>query len=374
MKPLRIGITLGLRESQESLWLNGIKQNALFLCDVLRACETVECVQLVNMTGIDTSAVAWDRARWPVASFDDVKDSLDILIELGGQIDRDRTAYLKQRGTRLVSYCCGVEYVNVMQWVLFPRTPGGGELFVNDRYDAVWVIPQVAPTSEHFFRAFRRCETTVVPFVWSPALLREASASLPGGGQYHPRQGAARVSVIEPNSDVVKFCLYPILIVEETFRAAPESISFLHVTNAKHLAEGSAEFVSLMNQLDLVRAGKASFVGRYPTPGFLSMHTDVVVSHQWGNPLNYLYLEVCWQGFPLVHNASLCADLGYYYADNDVRGGAAQLTRALRSHDGEWQAYRDRQRSAIARYLTDNLQVIREYRRHLERVMNTPLR
>jgi hypothetical protein len=57
-------------------------------------------------------------------------------------------------------------------------------------------------------------------------------------------------------------------------------------------------------------------------PTFLAENTDIVISHQMENPLNYFYLEVCWQGYPLVHNASLCDDLGYYYRDNDAEAAS----------------------------------------------------
>ena len=137
-----------------------------------------------------------------------------------------------------------------------------------------------------------------------------------------------RLTVMEPNHDVVKFCVYPMLIIDEAYRRDPDAICFTHVTNALHLAHDSPEFVMLMNYLDIVRAGKASFVGRFDTPLFLAELTDIVVSHQWSNPLNYFYFDVCWQGYPLVHNASLAPDLGYYYPDNDVQQGADALLRA----------------------------------------------
>ena len=140
-----------------------------------------------------------------------------------------------------------------------------------------------------------------------------------------------RLTVMEPNHDVVKFCVYPMLIIDEAYRRDPDAICFTHVTNALHLAHDSPEFVMLMNYLDIVRAGKASFVGRFDTPLFLAELTDIVVSHQWSNPLNYFYFDVCWQGYPLVHNASLAPDLGYYYPDNDVQQGADARARCIRT-------------------------------------------
>lgn len=372
---LTIGITIGLANSAESLWVNGIKQNAIYLFEALRRVEGVASLILVNTTAVaGDHTVPWDLDRWPVASFDDAKDTVDVLIELGGQIDAQQTSYLKARGARLVSYCCGSEYVLAMQSMLFGRPMGGANLFVNQRYDAVWVIPQVAGSSLHFFRTLRRCEPRVVPFVWDPVFLHARSSGLPHEGEYRPRAGPRRLSVMEPNHDVVKFCLYPILIAEEAYRARPEAIEFLHVTNAERLAKESPEFVAFMTQLGIVKEHKVTFVGRYETPEFLSAMTDAVISHQWENPLNYFYLEVCWQGYPLIHNAQLCTQLGYYYPDNDVREGACQLLRALDTHDSEWQQYRSHQRAAIARFLPTAPALARRYGELLAELLASPSR
>ncbi len=371
---LRIGITIGLRSVDESLWINGIKQNAVFLAEALKSSALVQSVWLVNTTQVPISAaLPWDLQRWPTVSFEAAKDTLDVLIELGGQIDAAQTDYLKSRGTRLVSYCCGVEYVNAMESVLFDRPLWGYNLFVNQRYDALWVIPQVEPSSGHFFSTLRRRPTTVVPFVWHPVFIDERSKSYPQLGCYVPQAGPKRLSVMEPNLNVVKFCLYPILIAEEAFRRKPEHIGQLHVTNSEHLAKNSKEFIALMNQLDIVRNHKARFVGNYPTPQFLREMTDIVISHQWENALNYFYLEVCWQGYPLVHNAHLVFDLGYYYPGNDVQTGCERLLEAIDHHDNYALAYRAKQRELIARFLPDNPQVVQKYEALLNQLMNSPL-
>lgn len=369
---LRIGITIGVAEG-ESMWSNGIKQNALYLADALRRVEGVASVLMLNTTGAPVASCPWDLSRWPTAFFHDAKDSLDIVIELGSAVGPAETDYLKSRGTRLVSYCCGTEYVMLMESLIFGRNLWGNDMRINQRYDGVWVIPQVAETSLHFFGTLRRREPQVVPFVWDPVFLRERSARYEHGGEYRPRSGPRRLTVMEPNHNVVKFCLYPILIAEEAYRARPEAIAYLNVTNAERFAKDSPEFVSLMHHLDLVKNNKASFAGRYETPEMLAMVTDVVVSHQWGNPLNYFYLEVCWQGYPLVHNASLCPDLGYYYPGNDVPEGCRQLVRAIDSHDAQWLEYRERQRSAIARFLPGDAAMTRRYGELLDALMRSPI-
>ena len=373
---LRIGITIGLHSANETLWNNGIKQNAVFLAEALRHCPNVASVTLVNTTAVEVSAaLPWDLKRWPTCSFEQAKDHLDVLIELGGQISAEQTSYLKQRGARLVSYCCGFEYVHMMESIMFGRPGAGANLFINQRYDDIWMVPQVDHISRSYFEVLRRQSAKPVPFVWSPVFIEQRSAALPAGGIYQPRPGQARrLSVLEPNINVVKFCLYPALIAEQAYRNDPESIALLQVTNALEMAQKNMDFIALMNQLDIVQAHKAVFLGRFDTPQFLAEKTDIVVSHQWENPLNYLYLEVCWQGYALVHNAHLCPDLGYYYTDNDVNAGAAQLLKVFAEHDAMAQDYRLRQRELIARYLPGNAAVTEHYTQLLEKVVSQAAR
>ena len=363
LRPLRIGITIGLRSEAEPLWINGIKQNAVFLAGALRRCPDVASVVLVNTTDVPiTPALPWDQARWPTVSFEQAKDGLDVLIELGGQIDENRTNYLINCGCKLVSYCCGVEYINATQTILFHRSPNQGGAFVNQHYDDIWMIPQIEPINRGYFEILRRRQARVVPFVWSPVFLEERGHALPHGGRCQPRGGQGRrLTVMEPNIDVVKFCLYPILIAEQAYRTRPEAIEKLLVANAEKMAQENHFFISLMHQLDLVNNHKAVFVGRYDTPYFLAEHTDIVISHQWENPLNYFYLEVCWHGYPLVHNASLCPDLGFYYPGHDLQLGAEQVLKAAEMGADALAQYQADQRQRIGRFLCDDASVVKTY-------------
>ncbi|SAL63019.1 hypothetical protein AWB70_05772 [Caballeronia cordobensis] len=375
MKKLRIGITIGLHHAAETLWNNGIKQNAVFLAEALRHCPNVESAVLVNTTNVPiTDQLPWDLKRWPTVTFEDAKDNVDVLIELGGQIDPAATDYLKRRGARLISYCCGFEYVHAMESVLFNKPSFGEHLFVNQRYDDIWMIPQVANISQAYFEVLRRQTAQVVPFIWSPVFLNARTERFPQSGEYQPHDGPRRLSVMEPNINVVKFCLYPAMIAELAYRERPDSIARLQVTNAEHLAINCKEFISLMNQLDIVREHKAVFLGRHETPAFLAESTDIVISHQWENPLNYFYLEVCWQGYPLVHNATLCTDLGYYYEANKVSHGAQRVVEAIDQHDRNADHYKSEQRRAISRFVPGAAEMTEAYARLLDALQRKPAR
>lgn len=373
-RPLNIGITIGMRSADESMWINGIKQNALYLAKLFKQSPLKHAVTLVNTTGIELGAgIPWDHTRFPVCDFEDAKDRLDVLIELGGQISDAQTQYLKARGTRVVSYCCGPEYMQMSEAMIFGRRLTD-HVFINQHYDAIWVIPQVMETSAHFLATLRRLPVCEVPFVWDPMCLEMRTRDLPYEGQYRPRSGSKRLSIMEPNIDVLKFCLYPMFIAEQAYRHTKAAIAHLHVTNASHLASHCPEFIGIAQYLDIVRDGKASFVGRYDTPQFLSEHTDVVISHQWGLALNYFYFDVCWNGYPLVHNAHLCRQVGYYYPESNADEGALQLIYALEHHDEDWEGYLARQRREIRPYLATNMELVQRYDELLDKLMATEIR
>jgi hypothetical protein len=361
LRPLRIGITIGLSSPNESLWINGIKQNALFLAKLFQSSPLSHDVLLLNTTNVrPDSRTEWDMRAFPTVQIDECSHDLDVLIELGGQISYAQTQRHKAKGGKLVSYCCGPEYVQNIEAMIFERRMWDS-LFVNTEYDELWVIPQVAESSLHFLQTFRRCPARTVPFVWDPMALTSIASGYAFGGEYRPAGEPKRLTVIEPNIDVMKFCLYPILIAEQAFRQEPDRIGFLHVANADHFVHRNTEFASLMRHLDIVKANKASFIGRVKTPEFLAAYTDIVISHQWGLPLNYFYLECCWQGYPLIHNAELVKDLGYYYPGNDVAVATQALIHALRHHDEAWEAYRDEQRAGIQRFLAVNPELVARY-------------
>lgn len=365
-----IAISIGILYEQESLWTNGIKQNAFFLAKALRYCSDVEAVVVFNTTGIRSPTYSFEN----IYGFSDIKDQADVVIELGGQISAEQTSYLKGRSCRLVSYCCGFEYIHVMESIIFGRELFGENIYINPRYDAIWMIPQVEANSRPYFETLRKIKGNVAPFVWDPIFLEDSSANLPNKGLWIPSGKSNRISILEPNIDVVKFCLYPVLIAEIAYRQEPDAIELVQVTNTNHLANKSKEFTALMLQLEIVKNHKAVFLGRQQTPIFLAENTDIVVSHQWENPLNYIYLEVAWQGYPLIHNAYLCSDLGYYYENNNLESGAKLLLEAIYVHPDQYQSYLSDQRQKIQRFVPGNRQVTLEYERLLHELISAPLR
>ena len=89
----------------------------------------------------------------------------------------------------------------------------------------------------------------------------------------------------------------------------------------------------MVNSLNIFRDKKITTEPRYQTAFFLSRWASVVVSHQWENSLNYLYYDVLYGNYPLIHNSPLIKEYGYYYQNFDASAGGRQLINSISSHD-----------------------------------------
>jgi hypothetical protein len=89
---------------------------------------------------------------------------------------------------------------------------------------------------------------------------------------------------------------------------------------------------------------------------------DIVVSHTLENPLNYLYLELAWLGYPIIHNGYLCKDVGYYYDGYNYEEGSDVLFHALENHDLNIEQYVEINRKAIDKYLPSHENSMEHYR------------
>lgn len=361
---MRIGITIGLRQSDESIWTNGIKQTAIFLAKLLNSSPNKHKVTLVNTTQVPiTTALPWDLKAYPTLQYDQIKDELDVVIVLGGAISQSWLDDLTSKGTKVISYRCGSEFFYTMEAIVFNQPITAPPLH-NWGFDQMWLIPQVWEANHAYLQSLHKLnsdQVKQVPFIWDPMFLTQHLGSQKNQGEYRPRAGAKRLTCFEPNINVLKTFIYPLLIAEGAYRKEPDLIEFLSVLNTQYFRE-NIEFQGLIGHLDIVKnKGKCYFENRHSTPQFLSNETDVVLSHQMFNPLNNLTLEIAWLGYPLLHNSELCSELGYFYEKFDIDQATEMLLEILKEHDKNWEAYRDRNRALINQYLPTNQALVKTY-------------
>jgi hypothetical protein len=151
-------------------------------------------------------------------------------------------------------------------------------------------------------------------------------------------------------------------LVEQSYRTeiGKKHISKLSISNSEKLKTHKT-FLSLIKTFDLFNDGKIRVENRYQTSFFVSQYVDVVVCHQLLNPLNYLYLDVAYMGYPVLHNAYMCKEIGYYYENSDTMQGANMLNWILENHDNNLEEYNNRNSKVLYRYYIENPELIRSY-------------
>lgn len=376
---MKIGVTISLKEDYESLWVNGIKLNVINLVKTLQQIEGYEVCALDTGTSVtDLTKVSWDYNKYPIYKFFDEAPKMDLIIMLGTSLPSSLVNKLKTQNPKLkvIKYQCGNNYVIDMERVLFANediTPSWDQ-----GHDATWMIPQQEYQNKDYYQLIYRHEkdqVRVVPFVWDPEHMIKSAAQLYKAGKkipgYVPKsRDQKKLSVMEPNMNVVKYSLIPLLSAEKVFRQYGEgAFKQMYIASGKELLQNSY-YKGMIKHLDMVNHNPplVKYIPRYPITLFLAEETDIVVSHQWENPLNYAYLDALYFNYPLVHNADFIKDAGYFYEGFSINDAAKKLEYALAEHDNNLDEYKEKNKSVLNRYLSTNPDVVETYRKLIENV------
>jgi hypothetical protein len=141
------------------------------------------------------------------------------------------------------------------------------------------------------------------------------------------------------------------------------------ITNGEKL-KTNHEFLSIIKTFDLYKDGKITAESRYQTAFVLTQYFDVLISHQILNPLNYLYLDAAYLGYPVLHNATLCKDLGYYYDNSNTKQGAEMLNYILTEHDKNITEYHEKNNKVLERYYADDETLVETYDKLIYNLFN----
>jgi hypothetical protein len=355
MKRITIGITINIKK--DNIWNNGIIQNVINLALILKNSPNEYNVIILNTSDINELPYKIEGIDiYPIK--ERVKD-VDLIFILGSEIYNDDYEYLKNNKRKILHYSCGSSYILDTQQMLFNDKTD--KKIYKHIPDEIWNIPQNMNTNKYYFETIYRTKVREVPFVWSPVFIDYVLKEHNMKGVYSPSSDIGkRIACFEPNIDVIKFAMYDILIVEQAYRKRPNLIKHFYVTNADKIKTNPL-FIDVMKHFDVVNDGIATFESRFRMPYFLEVYTDIVVAHQWENPMNYAYLDALYLNYPLVHNAPTIKDAGYYYKGFNVEEGAKQLLYALTKHDSNMEEYNERNKKVLERYLPTNERSIDTY-------------
>ena len=391
---MTIGITLGLNRDNESMWINGIKLNAIFLANMFKSLghdvyllDTNGKVAANKITGkLDKDKIVWDVDEFPIYQFLKKWKDVDLLFTLGTAMDDSTLKTFKNQGKhkRVVKYMCGNNYVIDMERIIF----GGKEELaptLQKEVDEIWYVPQQQKHNHDYYRILHWLDedkVKPVPFIWDPMFI-DKTENLYGGKLedgtvidfpvpvYQPKDlSKMRLTCMEPNMNTVKFHMIPMLIAEEAYRNGYDFEVFNIISASKMMK--SVYWKTIIGKLKLFDPEncKINVHHRYPVHSILAKLTDVVVSHQWDNPLNYAYLDAMYLQYPLVHNAHMIQDAGYFYTGFDIKAGFKQLEKVFNHHNDNIDKYNERNEIVLERYTIYNENMLDTYRKLLDNLID----
>lgn len=232
--------------------------------------------------------------------------------------------------------------------------------------DEVWVSPHYDFSIQYFKTYYNTQKVFILPYIWSDKYVKEKESELNSLGKscfYDPKKEKS-IGILEPNLNMTKNCIPSIMIAEEAYRNNKNLFKEVNVYCSSAIME-KRYFRELMWCLDITRGNSIFFAGRKNLGKIFSEESNVIVSHQLLNALNYTYLEALYFNIPLIHNSEYLYDIGYYYKDYNTQDGGKALTKALLSHDSNLEEYKKKAEEAIYRYSPLNPQVQDEYRKLL---------
>jgi autotransporter strand-loop-strand O-heptosyltransferase len=378
---IKIGITIAMKSIDESIWTNGMKLNILTLVNLLNKSNKNYEVYLLNTLDVDLSKKPIYLKDVNVEFFDKIYTEMDLIISMGVQISKEQIETFKsvKPTNKLIAYKCGNNYLIGIEEMLFKEGPKSGYIYENE-LDEIWYVPQQHENNVGYYSTLYRTDAILVPFVWDKVFL-DYSLTLVNEGhkkgtykkdvRYDKTKDKKVIGIMEPNLNIVKTCIIPSLITEECYRSeiGKEKIEKMMITNSDTLKTHKT-FLSILKTFDLFRDGKIRLESRYQTSYFLTQYADILVCHQLMNPLNYLYLDAAYMGYPVLHNAYLCKDLGYYYEGSSTKNASKVLEWILENHDNNIEAYDQKNKQILYRYYVGNPKLIETYDILIENLFN----
>lgn len=338
---------------ESSLGVNGISQNALFLYDVLINCGYEPYLLYSNTKFRPPDQIAGTHYKFlSLSSAIDNKAVIDVLLEVGTAVNHTTRQKLKDLyHTKVVVMRLGNTYWMDLENILF-KSDSVTDGPVVAGADQVWISPHFELTRQ-YHEALNQCPAKVCPFLWEPKFTNTEALDF--------SQGPLRdIYVMEPNINVVKNALIPLCIISELFKKDPNSFGKATILNGLHFYKKRLFLHNIIANLPGTssQVDKVFFTGRYNFTQVFSK-PGVLLGFQYQNGLNYLYNEALYCGVPLVHNSEFLQEVGYYYSEFDIKGGATQLENALATGFDQQQLEKNRQ--FLTRFSVSNPKIQTEY-------------
>ena len=233
----------------------------------------------------------------------------------------------------------------------------------NYKVDEVWISPHYNFSRQYFKSFYNNKNVKILPYIWSDKYIKEQESILnqQGLSAFYKKGSEKNIGILEPNLNMTKHCLPSILICEELYNNKKNLFEKLNVYCCSRILD-KKYFRSLMWETNIQKDQKVMFHYRKNISEIFAKESNVIVSNQLLNGLNYTYLEAIYFNLPLIHNSEFIKDFGYFYENYNTIDGAKQLSNAIIFHDENLEEYQTKNKVLLNKYSPKNKDNIENYK------------
>jgi hypothetical protein len=337
------------------MFSNGMIQNAFFIYDCLKNGGT-----LCKFLSTNPVSSPFNYKDATIEHITSNMNSFHTVILASGIISNEMYNDLKKHKVNVVAFLCG----NIFAFDIdnFCRGPIGDiSTFFgrNVPMDEMWIIPSYKFMID-YMETMTGKKGFVVPHLWSPGIIQENLKNKEQNLFFqiaNRKQKKIEIVVLEANTHYFKSACLPIIAGEKLFHQQPDLIENVYCFNWPNNSHSEL----FANNLTLGK--KFRKFQRLPLIDILTHFNKkdtfpIFVSHQIGIGLNYLFYELLYYGYPLVHNSTDLENCGYYYPEHDVKECVNQILDAFKNHSKNIDTYKQRNVDYLERVNPANKDII----------------
>tara|TARA_B110000495_G_scaffold196667_1_gene205817 strand:+ start:9029 stop:10138 length:1110 start_codon:yes stop_codon:yes gene_type:complete len=350
---MKIGIT---SRFNYGFFANGLNQNVVLLYEILESIgaevffldftdEKLE-QKFESHKFIDNKKIInW----WDFAKQED--KYVDILLCPGVSPNKDIKNIIKKanQNSKICSVHYGNNLISDIHSLYFSSEPKLHS-FETERYSDLVLYSPHYSFAKDYMALSKGCEAMEIPYIWDPKFIQEEASDLGVNPEYKPVV-RPNIAVVEPCLNISKTNFIPLLIILHLLKESPHVFDEAYIFSNKFREKGLQPSSHLKQKTILNKyPDRVYFDPRQKLAHILAQDNPIILSHQFYNELNYVYLEALHYNFPLIHNSPPFKEAGFYYHEFNISEGANCVISATKSHNDTLEKQKESGQKIIERY------------------------
>lgn len=356
MKKKKIAITV---KNNSKLWNNGLTQNAYYLIKLLQSAG----YDVYPVNELPDNLGELGNLKISLLNKENIK-KYNIVIEVCFSLTDPLYDFAIKNKVKVVS----INYGNLLMIlqeniILKPDTSSA----INRPGSDVWISPHFE-FSKGFSESLSKSTVKICPYIWSPEIFNDFCKKQNFNPFFDDTTPLKKVGIFEPNINILKTCIYPLLGLEILERRDNNITSDIFVFNGTTL-KTNKKFEEIIVNFDIFTNKKISVESRFALPEIISKKIiGSIVSHHIYNDLNYLTLEALYCNLPIIHNSSMCKEAGYFYDTFDATMCSNQIEGAILNHRDNIDNYSKSAKELLFKFSLQNKDNIKNYKYLVENI------